>query len=98
MVGPSGYAAAGGILDPGRCIVGCSGAIEVASELMFVPDSVALVALVAVAGESVLVGWLTDLCGTAAERGVDAFSFETGVSRGFLVGELSVPSSEVLRK
>ena len=61
IAGPSGYKAAGGILDPGRCIFGCSGAIEVACELIFVPDSVALVALVVVAGESILVGWLTDL-------------------------------------
>lgn len=52
---------AGGILDPGRCMFGCSGAIEVASELRFVPEPVALFALAVVAGESVLVGWLTDL-------------------------------------
>ncbi len=59
MAGPSEYTAAGGIFEPGRCILGCSGAIEVASELRFVPEPVALVALVAlvaVAGESVLVG------------------------------------------
>jgi hypothetical protein len=61
MAGLSGNAAAGVILDPGRCIDGCSGAIEVASELIFVPEPVALVALVVVAGESVRVGWLTDL-------------------------------------
>ncbi len=61
IAGPSGYTAAGGIFDPGRCMFGCSGSIEVAWELMFVPEPVALVVLVVVAGESVLEGWLTDL-------------------------------------
>jgi hypothetical protein len=39
-------------------MLGCSGAIEVASELVLATDPVALLV---VAGEAVRVGWLTDL-------------------------------------
>lgn len=46
-----------GILVSGGWTLGCSGAIEVASELMLVADPVVLVAVVVVvAGESILEG------------------------------------------
>lgn len=80
-------------MDPGRCTLGCSGAMEVASELMFVPEPAVLVV---VAGESSLTGWLTDLCkGVATFRGVSL----VGVcSRGFLFGERLVPTSDEVRR
>lgn len=67
--------------------------MEVASELTLVPEPAVLVV---VAGESSLTGWLTDLCdGVASLRGVSL----VGVcSRGFLVGDPLVPTSELVRK
>ena len=65
---------------------GCSGAIDVASlELMLVTDSVVLAV---VAGESIGVGWLTDLCGTTLWADVDTFRGVSEMCGVFLVGEL----------
>lgn len=74
-------------------MLGCSGAIEVASELMFVPEPAVLVV---VAGESSLTGWLTERWdGVITFKGVSL----VGVcSRGFLVGEPLAPISEEVRK
>jgi hypothetical protein len=58
---PSSTAAAGGSFEPGLCIVGCSGAMDVAFELVFV----ALAEEVNEGtGDAVRVGWLVDLCGS----------------------------------
>ena len=45
--------------EPGLCMLGCSGAMDVASELAFVALSVDVKVE---AGDTVRVGWLTDLC------------------------------------
>ena len=88
----SSTAAAGGILDPGRCMRGCSGAIEVPSELLFPRSSGA-----GFSGSGVffLVGWLTDRW-TPALVSI-GLSGEVVACRD-LVGEALDPRSDELRK
>jgi hypothetical protein len=75
-------------------MLGCSGAIEVASELAFVALSVAVKAE---AGDAVRVGWLTDLCGSFACRSTFFLSGVLGFGRscGF-VGDPSELTSDRL--
>jgi hypothetical protein len=94
----SATTAAGGTLEPGLCIEGCSGAIEVPSELSLPPSS----PVTSGCGVDLTVfGWLTDRWGIVLDCvrifGNLLLSGSLLVSRGF-TGDVFVPSSELLRR